>query len=242
MLNHSCPLSAFSTSDPNLVPQEVPQFVAGAGGVGDQANDQPANPANTINYKLDMTDCLAARGLTWHPGEAAHVTFGAWGDLTGATLTETTVPSSCSSRSQSSSAAASRPRDLPCRFAGRTSLGPSGSVEVVGRAAAVGVEVVLGGGLVGEVRAVAVRRGAGARRMPGEGEHASRDHGDDQSQAHDKGGLRTPLRGSLRALRGFCRLLNIRVAARRSRGSGKLPLRKGGVHLCVHTRTPGQGN
>jgi hypothetical protein len=90
-INHSCPASAYSTTDPNLVVQDVPQFVAGAGGVVDQAPDQPASPANTFSYTLDLTACLAARGLTWHPGEAASVVFGSWGNTAGTDVAETSV-------------------------------------------------------------------------------------------------------------------------------------------------------
>ena len=45
------------------------------GGVTDLATDQPANPANTITYTLNATNCLAAHGFAWNPGEEAEIHF-----------------------------------------------------------------------------------------------------------------------------------------------------------------------
>jgi hypothetical protein len=69
-----CPKSAFSDNDPNLSP---PQALNSStqGWVTDLATDQPANPARTITYTLNVTNCLAAHGLAWNPGEEAQIRF-----------------------------------------------------------------------------------------------------------------------------------------------------------------------
>ena len=69
----SCPQSSFSEDDPNL----SPNMPGDRGGVTDLAPDQPANPANTITYTLNLTNCMAAVGATWKPGEIALVNFSA---------------------------------------------------------------------------------------------------------------------------------------------------------------------
>ena len=68
-----CPLSAFSTKDPNLTVVSNPKHLLNAGGVRDSASDRPASPANTLTYKLDLTRCFDARGISFNPGESAHV-------------------------------------------------------------------------------------------------------------------------------------------------------------------------
>ena len=45
------------------------------GWVTDLATDQPANPARTITYTLNVTNCLAAPALAWNPGEEAQIRF-----------------------------------------------------------------------------------------------------------------------------------------------------------------------
>jgi hypothetical protein len=72
-LNRLCPPSAYSTNDPNLSQPEM--LSSNRGGVTDLAPDQPANPANTLTYTLNLTNCLAALGLKWQPGESALVSF-----------------------------------------------------------------------------------------------------------------------------------------------------------------------
>jgi len=52
-----------------------PEPVPARRGVTDLAADQPANPANTITYTLDVTSCLAALGFAWNPGEEALINF-----------------------------------------------------------------------------------------------------------------------------------------------------------------------
>ena len=75
--SRDCPQTAFSEDDPNLSPPETFNAQNNRGGVTDLAPDQPANPANTITYTLNLSKCLAARGFTWKPGEEALVHFDA---------------------------------------------------------------------------------------------------------------------------------------------------------------------
>ncbi|MGH3432983.1 MAG: hypothetical protein ACRDQB_09130 [Thermocrispum sp.] len=73
-----CPQGAFSESDPKLRPLERadvhPNDYAG---VKDLAADQPANPANTFTYRLNLTRCLAAHGRSFNPGETSAFAFAA---------------------------------------------------------------------------------------------------------------------------------------------------------------------
>lgn len=69
-----CPKSAYTLNDPNLSPsQEHPN--THAGGVTDLAADQPADPAHTFTYTLNITNCLAAFGAKWNPGDEAYIHF-----------------------------------------------------------------------------------------------------------------------------------------------------------------------
>jgi hypothetical protein len=71
-----CPRSTFSDPSPILAP--APTSYDWTGGVfTDQAGDQPANPANTLSYTLDLTKCLAAHGRSFNPGENYDFSFGA---------------------------------------------------------------------------------------------------------------------------------------------------------------------
>jgi hypothetical protein len=87
-LNRLCPQSAYSANDPNLSPTEPSVPFANRGGVTDLAPDQPANPANTITYTLNVTKCLAALGFSWNVGESALVHLSAV-DGFGSSVTET---------------------------------------------------------------------------------------------------------------------------------------------------------
>lgn len=69
-----CPLSSYSESDPNLSP-----FTSRIGGpesnvdtwrsgLRDSANDQLANPANTLTFTLNLSECLAANSFTFNSG------------------------------------------------------------------------------------------------------------------------------------------------------------------------------
>jgi hypothetical protein len=71
----TCPQSAFTTTNPNLTPSAVP-FSSG-GGLKDTAPDQPASAANTISYTLNITQCLAASGVSWSPGHEMQLFFDA---------------------------------------------------------------------------------------------------------------------------------------------------------------------
>lgn len=65
-----CPASAFSGLSETLAPPVVAPTFPGAGGVSDTAADQPANPARTLTFTLNVTECLAARGRpSLQPGE-----------------------------------------------------------------------------------------------------------------------------------------------------------------------------
>jgi hypothetical protein len=88
-LNRLCPQGAYSDNDPNLSPPETLD-AGNRGGVTDLAPDQPANPAHTITYTLNLTQCLAALGYAWHPGESALVHFYA-DDGFGPSMTETST-------------------------------------------------------------------------------------------------------------------------------------------------------
>jgi hypothetical protein len=67
-----CPQTAFSSFDPNLVPAPTTGLPPG---MTDTAADQPANPANTLTYTLNLTSCLAAYGATLDPGEKTGIDF-----------------------------------------------------------------------------------------------------------------------------------------------------------------------
>lgn len=82
-----CPQSSYSTTDPNMAVGSDGQeaFVA------DQSNDAPSNPANTLSYSLDLTNCAAANGQTLTSGEELDVDVSgrspASGDNTGTNYT-----------------------------------------------------------------------------------------------------------------------------------------------------------
>lgn len=61
----SCPPDAYATDDPALTP-----------GLKDTAADQPANPANTISYSVNVSRCLQASGARpWEAGEELQIHF-----------------------------------------------------------------------------------------------------------------------------------------------------------------------
>jgi hypothetical protein len=65
-----CPQSAFSENDDELAPASGPIHRPGAGGFADSAASRPAKATNTFTYTLNVTQCLAAKGLPpWNPGE-----------------------------------------------------------------------------------------------------------------------------------------------------------------------------
>lgn len=75
---NNCPKSSYAVNDPNLSPPQD-----GDPGVLDLATDQPANPAHTVTFTLNITNCLAASGLAWNPGEEVLVHFSAVDGFTG---------------------------------------------------------------------------------------------------------------------------------------------------------------
>jgi hypothetical protein len=56
----------YSTTDPNLSAGPDPML----GGFVDNADDAPANPANTVTYSLDFSACLASKNATWSSGDS----------------------------------------------------------------------------------------------------------------------------------------------------------------------------
>ena len=72
----NCPQSSYSTTDPNLVPATNPG--QNAASFQDQANDAPANPANTLSYSLDLTSCFAADNIKLQSGDEASVSISAY--------------------------------------------------------------------------------------------------------------------------------------------------------------------
>jgi hypothetical protein len=70
-----CPEGAFSPMDASLTPVELPLTPAGQGGLADSADDQPASQAHTVSYALDVTQCLAAKGLSWESGQEQTLNF-----------------------------------------------------------------------------------------------------------------------------------------------------------------------
>jgi hypothetical protein len=69
-----CPASAYSTTDPNLTPAPDTPFTT-ARGFTDLAPDQPASPANTLTYTLNVSECLRSIGVSWDAGQDLGLTF-----------------------------------------------------------------------------------------------------------------------------------------------------------------------
>lgn len=68
-----CPQAAFSTTDPSLAPPALP--LLGTGGLADSEDDQQASPGNTLTYSLNLSQCLAANGLPFSPGDEQNFIF-----------------------------------------------------------------------------------------------------------------------------------------------------------------------
>jgi hypothetical protein len=68
-----CPQTAFSDPDPNLRPPEIP--LLGTGGFEDRLLDQVSSQGNTLTYTLNLSQCLAANGLSFLPGEEQGINF-----------------------------------------------------------------------------------------------------------------------------------------------------------------------
>jgi hypothetical protein len=82
-LNHSaaagvasCPQTAFSEGHAELRPlKRADVFPADYNGVRDLAPDRAANAGNTFTYRLDLTQCASAAGVSFEPGETRTFTF-----------------------------------------------------------------------------------------------------------------------------------------------------------------------
>jgi hypothetical protein len=75
----ACPAVTMSESDPDLItspPDPDGDRDPSWGFFWDQAADRPASPANTFTYTVNLTDCLAAGGLSFNPGQSRWFTFG----------------------------------------------------------------------------------------------------------------------------------------------------------------------
>ena len=73
-IDPSCPQNAFTENDPDLAPPPF-DLPTGPAGLLDRAPDQPARPANTFTFTLNLTRCRAAHGRTFDAGEAVTVSF-----------------------------------------------------------------------------------------------------------------------------------------------------------------------
>jgi hypothetical protein len=66
----SCPLSASSEADPNLTPTQAPDFPLfyeqPVSGLVDSADDQPADPANTFTFTLNLNRCFGIYPVQQH--------------------------------------------------------------------------------------------------------------------------------------------------------------------------------
>jgi hypothetical protein len=66
-----CPQRSFSALDGNLralTSSPAPQIDLGAGGFADVGGDRPADPANTLSFTLNLSDCLRSKGMTMPSG------------------------------------------------------------------------------------------------------------------------------------------------------------------------------
>jgi hypothetical protein len=65
----SCPSSAYSETDPNLTPAQAPDFplwFESVSGLEDSADDQPADPANTFTFTLNLNRCFGISVVQQH--------------------------------------------------------------------------------------------------------------------------------------------------------------------------------
>jgi hypothetical protein len=89
-----CPQGSLSESDPSLAPPTPAAplwpgnkggYYEGWGGFRDSSSDQPQDPANTLTFTLNLSQCMTSRGLDLEPGDVAVVFIEAWavGGVTG---------------------------------------------------------------------------------------------------------------------------------------------------------------
>ena len=65
----SCPSSAYTETDPNLTPVQAPDFplfYESVSGLEDAADDQPADPANTFTFTLNLNRCFGLYPVEQH--------------------------------------------------------------------------------------------------------------------------------------------------------------------------------
>jgi hypothetical protein len=66
----SCPPSAYSETDPNLSPAQAPAFPLfyepAVSGLQDSSDDQPADPANTFTFTLNLNRCFGTVPVEQH--------------------------------------------------------------------------------------------------------------------------------------------------------------------------------
>ncbi len=58
-----CAQDSYSSSDPNLVPQEIVGDWPPGGGYWDQADDRPASPDDTAAFEVNLTECFERTGF-----------------------------------------------------------------------------------------------------------------------------------------------------------------------------------
>jgi hypothetical protein len=75
-----CAPNHFDENDPKLIPG-FPDTQGG--GFRDRAADQPANPANTYTYTLNLTRCLSRYGFSFDSGQSRQFGFEAFTPITG---------------------------------------------------------------------------------------------------------------------------------------------------------------
>lgn len=61
----NCPGSTYTAASPNLT--------ADSEGVLDGESDHPADPANTLTFSVNLSQCLASRGIAWTAGQVLQV-------------------------------------------------------------------------------------------------------------------------------------------------------------------------
>lgn len=76
-----CPQSSYSAVDPSLSALPSSPFFSGPPTLGavrfaDLSGDQPSNPANTLSFTLDVSECLAAKGEA--PTTSIPLQLGIW--------------------------------------------------------------------------------------------------------------------------------------------------------------------
>ncbi len=64
-----CAQDSYSTSDPNLVPQEISGDYFSGGGYRDLADDRPASSDNTMTFQLNLTECFETAGASLESGQ-----------------------------------------------------------------------------------------------------------------------------------------------------------------------------